>query len=254
MEDIKIDKLITVIVPMYNVEKYIKECIESIEKQTYKNIEVILVDDGSKDETYKIANELKKKYNNILLIRQENSGQASARNVGLKMAKGDYISFIDSDDFIHLDMYRTLIKIAITSDLDIVECCLQDIFVNTGKLGSRYYINVDENKIYDGVEFYNLKPSLSPCNKLYRKTFLNKIKFKCTEGHFAEDAYDTTYAILMAKRIVHINKVFYYYRRDNMESTRNNQSISRRIKLGQDKLFIANKLDTFRREKNLMDI
>lgn len=242
---------ISVIIPMYNVEKYLTECVESIEKQTYQNFEIILVDDGSCDNTYEVAQVLATRFNNIILHRKDNGGQASARNVGLMLAKGDYISFIDSDDYIDENMFDTMIKIASDNSLDIIECCYQDVFCETRKKGNKYFLNYEIGQVYSGRDFYELKPSLSPCDKLYKRTYLESIDFKCTENHYAEDAYDTTYAILMAKRISHINEVFYFYRRDNLGSTRNNQSIERRIKLGEDKLFIANKLNNLRAQLNI---
>lgn len=243
--------LISVIIPMYNVEEYLTQCVDSILRQTYSNYEIILVDDGSTDNTYLIAKELSNKYPIITLLHKENGGQASARNVGLKYATGDYISFIDADDFIGSKMFESLIVEAQKNDLDIIECCYQDVFLNSNRTGNSYYLKIQEGQVYSGIEFYNLKPSLSPCDKLYKKAFLEDIGFCCTEGHYAEDAYDTTFAIINARRIAHKNTVYYYYRRDNLGSTRNNDSVERRIKLGKDKLFIANKLDQLKQQKQM---
>lgn len=252
MENIqKGNKDISVIVPMYNVEKYLEECIESLEKQTYKNLEIILVDDGSKDSTFQVAQKLAHKYTNIVLIQQENGGQAKARNTGLMRASGKYISFIDSDDFISPTMYEIMIHACEKYDLDIMECCYQDVFMETHTFGKKYYLKVDEKRIYDGKEFFELKPSLSPCDKLYKHSYLKKIKFQCTEGHYAEDVYDSTYAILKASRIMHFNRIVYFYRRDNLSSTRNNKDIQRRIKLGEDKLCISTKLETLRNDMGM---
>ena len=100
--------LISVIVPVYNLEKYLVRCIESIIGQTYKNLEIILIDDGSTDTSVQIIDEFKKKYNRIKVIHKENGGESSARNTGLRMATGEYIAFCDCDDWMDPDMYETL--------------------------------------------------------------------------------------------------------------------------------------------------
>lgn len=105
-------KLISVIVPVYNVEKYLSKCIDSILAQTYKNLEIILVDDGSPDNCPKICDEYAKKDNRIKVIHKENGGLSAARNVALDIAKGEYIGFVDSDDFIAEDMYEVLYNLA----------------------------------------------------------------------------------------------------------------------------------------------
>ena len=99
------DDLISVIVPVYNVEEYLDRCIESIVNQTYKNLEILLIDDGSTDNSYNICDKWAKKDNRIKVVHKENGGVSSARNVGLDVATGDYIGFVDSDDYISIDMY-----------------------------------------------------------------------------------------------------------------------------------------------------
>lgn len=106
------DKLITIIIPVYNVEKYLRECIDSVIAQTYKNLEIILVDDGSIDKSGEICDEYSKKDSRIRVIHKKNGGLSDARNVALDIAKGEYIGFIDSDDYIEKDMFETLYKLA----------------------------------------------------------------------------------------------------------------------------------------------
>ena len=101
-------KLISVIIPVYNAEKFLKSCLDSVVNQTYKNLEIILVDDGSKDNSLEICKQYEKKDKRIKLICKKNGGAASARNLALTIAKGDYITFVDSDDFINLEMYEYL--------------------------------------------------------------------------------------------------------------------------------------------------
>ena len=99
--------LITVIIPVYNVEKYLKECLESIINQTYKNLEIILIDDGSTDASGEICDEYSKRDNRIRVVHKANGGLSSARNLGLDIANGEYVTFIDSDDYIDLEFMKT---------------------------------------------------------------------------------------------------------------------------------------------------
>ena len=113
------EELISIIVPVYNVEKYLEKCVDSIINQTYKNIEIILVDDGSKDNSGKICDIIKEKDERIKVIHKQNGGLSDARNAGLKIAKGTYIGFVDSDDYIAEDMYQTLYSLSKEKNADI---------------------------------------------------------------------------------------------------------------------------------------
>ena len=114
--------LISIIIPVYNVEKYLSECIESVINQTYKNLEIILVNDGSTDSCPQICEEYAAKDNRIKVIHKKNGGLSDARNIGLKQATGALISFVDSDDLLSLDFCQRLLDALIESDADIVEC------------------------------------------------------------------------------------------------------------------------------------
>ena len=116
------EELISVVVPVYNVEKYIDKCINSIINQTYKNLEIILVDDGSPDNCGNICDEYAKKDNRIIVIHKENGGVSSARNIGIKNAKGKWITFVDSDDWIENDYVEKLSKIGIQNKAEVVLC------------------------------------------------------------------------------------------------------------------------------------
>ena len=114
---------VSVIVPIYNVEDYIEQCLETLVNQTLEEIEIILVNDGSKDNSEKIAKQYKEKYpNKITYLEKENGGLSDARNFGIPYAKGEYIAFLDSDDYVELIMYEEMYKIAKKEDSDIVEC------------------------------------------------------------------------------------------------------------------------------------
>lgn len=119
--------MISVVVPVYKVEKYLERCINSVLSQSYKDLEVILVDDGSPDKCGKICDEYAKKDDRVKVIHKENGGQSSARNIGIQEAKGQYISFIDSDDYLEKNAYETLIKVATTTNADITEGGVQSI-------------------------------------------------------------------------------------------------------------------------------
>ena len=123
--------LISIIVPIYNVDKYLEECIESLRNQTYKNLEIILINDGSTDNSEQIFRHEAKQDNRIVFINKKNGGSASAKNEGLKIAKGDYIAFVDSDDFIELDMIEYMVNTIKKYNADIVQCKLRDYYTNT---------------------------------------------------------------------------------------------------------------------------
>lgn len=113
------DKLISIIIPVYNVQNYLRECIDSVIAQTYKNLEIILVDDGSPDKSGEICDEYSKKDARIKVIHKENGGLSDARNVALDIAKGEYIGFIDSDDYVEKDMFETLHTLAVEHNAEI---------------------------------------------------------------------------------------------------------------------------------------
>lgn len=117
--------MISVIIPIYNVEEYLEKCVNSVLNQTYSDLEIILVDDGSTDNSGKICDELKNKDNRIIVIHQENQGLSAARNAGIAKALGEYIAFVDSDDYIMEDMYETLYKNLEKTDADISICKYQ---------------------------------------------------------------------------------------------------------------------------------
>ena len=116
------EPMVSVIVPIYNVEKYLKRCIDSILNQTYKNLEIILVDDGSPDKCPQICDEYAKSDKRIKVIHKQNAGVSAARNDGLAIAQGDLIGFVDSDDFIHPSMYEEMVNYLVSQDCDLVSC------------------------------------------------------------------------------------------------------------------------------------
>ena len=122
------EKLVSVIIPAYNIEDYIGRCLDSIISQTYKNLEIIVVDDGSRDYTGEILDNYAKKDRRIKVIHKENGGVSSARNKGIEAAEGDYIGFIDGDDLIEPGMYKTLVDLLEEENADIAHCGYQMVF------------------------------------------------------------------------------------------------------------------------------
>ena len=137
--------LISIIVPIYNVEKYLVKSVNSIINQTYKNLEIILVNDGSTDTCGDICEKFKNIDRRIIVIHKKNGGLSDARNAGLQVAKGDYIGFVDSDDWIEKNMYQELLNISLKENSDIVSCGVRKVWndINIINNGSELnYINI----------------------------------------------------------------------------------------------------------------
>ena len=145
----KNNDLISVIIPIYNVEKFLSFCIDSIVNQTYKNLEIILVDDGSTDNSGKICDEYALKDNRIKVMHKQNGGVSSARNVGLNIAKGKYIGFVDSDDYVENDMFEILHNLIIKNNVDI-SCCNKFVFKKNKFTASKNFPN-DTSLLFNEV-------------------------------------------------------------------------------------------------------
>lgn len=205
--------LISVIVPVYNVEDYLDRCIESIVNQTYKNLEIILVDDGSTDSSGRKCDEWKVKDSRIIVIHKENGGLSDARNVGMKKAIGDYIGFIDSDDFIATNMYQTLLDTAVKTDSEISECQWL-AFENEKELDGNsvkneeyeFFVLSTEEALKELIIERKIKQTV--VNKLYLRKLINE---DFLVGRINEDDFWTYQIIAKANRIVHINVSLYFY-------------------------------------------
>ena len=216
------DDLITVIIPVYKVEKYINKCIKSVLNQTYKNLEIIIVDDGSPDNCGKICDEYGKKDNRIRVIHQENAGLSEARNAGLKIAKGEYIYLVDSDDFIDEPAIEYLYELAIDNNADIA-IGNRTIFYEGQDLKTK---NQEKEKllIYNNEQaleamLYNTEFTNNACNKLYKTSLFNNIKYP--KGRLCEDLGTTYKLLLKANKIVLGNKSYYNYLADRNDSIMN---------------------------------
>jgi glycosyltransferase involved in cell wall biosynthesis len=226
--------LISVIVPIYGVEKYLSECIESILSQTYTNLEIILVNDGSKDNCPSICDYYASIDNRILVLHKLNGGLVSARKEGLKVSKGDYIAYIDGDDWVEPEMYEEMLKYALKYDVDIVVGGHKEEL--NGKVVEVLYNNLPEG-LYNGLRLENeIFPKMLNTgafskfgifsylwNKLFKRSIIYDNQLAVDDRIFmAEDAACTYPTLLDSKSIYISNSAFYRYRQrvDSMVKTR----------------------------------
>ncbi len=213
MNDIKV----SIIIPVYNVEKYLEECLDSAVNQTLKDIEIICVNDGSTDNSLDILKKYERKYKNITIINQENKGLSGARNSGLKIAKGKYVYFFDSDDIIDINLCKECYEISETKELDILTFDAS-VFYDDNSLESIHKFDYSRKDILNeevmkGDDYYNY----SYLNKVYRSSaciifinrkFLYKNQLNFYEGILHEDELFTTKSIILADKVSYIGKDF----------------------------------------------
>lgn len=195
---------ISVIVPVYNVEKYIKKCLDSLVNQTLNGVEIIVVNDGSPDNSQMIIDEYTKKYKNVKSYIKENGGLSDARNYGIKKATGEYISFVDSDDYIRNDMLEIMYNYAIKEDLDVVVCDSINVYDN----GSEILIKSNNNYSDNDVRNYIISPPMA-CTRLFKKTIFDKIQFK--KNIYYEDLEMTPKVVNITDKIGFVSEGLYYY-------------------------------------------
>jgi len=200
----------SIIVPVYNVEKYIKKCLDSIEKQTFKDYEVIVVNDGTKDNSMDIV----KKYN-VEIINQKNKGLSEARNEGVKKAKGDYILFLDSDDYIEKDLLKELSK-SLKNNPDLVRFQVREVFEDRTKkdYNEEPFTNKDGTEAFSLICKYHYVENASAY--LYKREFYVKNKFSFKKGAVHEDFGLVPLVIMKANKVNSISYIGYnYLQRDN---------------------------------------
>lgn len=211
MKNIKAN--ISVIIPVYNVEKYLSECLDSVVNQTYKNLQIILVDDGSTDFSGKICDEYAEKDNRITVVHQKNAGAGAAKNTGLELIDGEYFSIIDSDDYIELDMYKKMVKSLEKYNADIVQCLFRNVFVNDS-FDRKYKIKGNYPKVLTSKRFlkeylYDWKYAIF-ANKVFKSSLLKDIRFPV--GRKIDDEFFTYKLVCNAKKVVNIDNILYNYR------------------------------------------
>lgn len=203
--------LISVIVPVYNVAQYLEKSIASIQQQTYQNLEIILVDDGATDESSHLCEQIAEQDERVLVYHKENEGLSQARNDGLKQAHGDYVIFIDSDDYIHPEMITNLYQQLVKEDADVSSCGVMNIYANSESPQTE---NQDDYFICDTETFlreYLIGEKIpgTICNKLIKKEIVAQLTFP--KGLIYEDAYYHFDLIKVAKKYVVNTKPYYYY-------------------------------------------
>lgn len=208
-------ELISVIVPIYNTGKYLNHCIQSILNQTYSNLELILVNDGSTDDSGKICDEWKLKDSRIKVIHQENKGLSEARNIGLDMASGEYIGFVDSDDYIHSRMYEVLYSEIQKNTADI-SICQEYAFYEDAEpfeeiVKSDYRIIPEDGEqfLYHFFDDYTA-PLVCVWNKLYKRECIEGIKFRA--GKRAEDCFFMVEVANQIQKVVWVKERMYFCR------------------------------------------
>lgn len=200
------NNLVSVIVPVYNVEPYIKRCLDSISRQTYRNLEIIVVDDGSKDKSAMICKECADADSRIKLIEKENEGAGYARNTGMNIANGEYIFFVDSDDYIMPNCVERLLAVALAENADIVKCsylegCEDNYNVIPTTKAYKTYSNISA--------FRNREMNIAVHGKLYKKAVVGNIRYP-KETTF-DDEFFTYKLIYNAPKIIILDEAYYYY-------------------------------------------
>lgn len=211
---------VSIIIPIYNAEKFLEQCLNSITAQTYRNIEIICIDDGSNDSSLKILDKYVEKDNRFIVLRQQNQGAAVARNKGIEIAKGKYIIFFDSDDYFNNDLINKALNKAEKYNADIV---IFKAIAFDSTTGRRRYLNdkIDNYKMYFNKTFSvdnvadNIFNSflLAPWNKFYRTDFIKENALYFQNIKRSNDIYFTTTSLVKAAKIILMNDVLTYYRK-----------------------------------------
>lgn len=225
---------LSVIMPVYNVEKYLPKCLDSLTGQTLKEIEIICINDGSSDSSSEILNRYAARDNRITVINQENQGQGNARNCGINLAKGEYIAFVDSDDWLENNAFEILYEKAKKFDADIVEFNYNEIFECSGQIKKHNYsIKLPENKVYNHkiTKKYLFGTISVSWNKIYKRDFINEYNIRFGSGRRAQDGVFAIKAKVYAQKIIFENKPLYNYNIRQGSSV--NSSSSKQLELFQ---------------------
>ena len=228
---------VSVIVPIYNVEKYLEKCLDSLVNQTLEDIEIILVNDGSTDNSGEIAKKYANKYKDkIIYLEKENGGLSDARNYGLEYAKGDYISFVDSDDYISKNLYSELVKY-MDEDYDMIKFKILTVDLKNNKIIENKTEKF-ENKT--GEEAFDILYKIDKMTEvawgyLYKTSFWKENNFKYSINMYHEDFGLIPLVILKAKKVVSTNILGYYYVQSDKSITRNSDE-KKKLKMSYDLL------------------
>lgn len=227
---------ISVIIPVFNAEKYLSKCLDTIILQTYKNLEIICINDGSTDCSGQILNEYAQKDSRIIVLNQQNSGQSIARNKGLEIATGEFVSFIDSDDWVSLSLYQKFVNALklVNSDIDIymfnADIFLKDQSLSDVKLKHVFELAVwkikPEKLLYSVADCSNpFDGNMAVWNKIYKKSYLDFLNLKFEENLIFEDKVFHFESFLRTQKIYINNDALYHYRQHSastMHTIKNN--------------------------------
>ncbi len=228
--------LISIIVPVFNVETYVERCIESLISQSYRNIEIIIVDDGSTDNSGKICDKYRERDSRVKVIHKPNGGLADARNTGLDKAKGGYIAFVDSDDWVAADYINEMYKVLVLNDSDIAVCKFQRVSQNrvmSHKSNEIQKVYIREEAV---KQLLYQKISTSVWGKLYKNDLWNGVRFPVQRLY--EDVEPSYFIFNKCKKVVCINRILYFY------YLRNNSIVNQK--------FSIRKMDYVENCKNLL--
>ena len=249
----EIDKILTpkisIIVPAYDTEEYISKCLLSLVKQTLKEIEIIVINDGSTDKTLEIVEKFTQKDGRIKIINQTNQKQGAARNRGMEKAAGEYIGFVDSDDWVDLDYFEKLYVAAKKYDSDIA--LATNVRIGNGKTKKRLHIEKEEfvTSLQDKIDISHQVKNPCPTNKIYRREMLEKNNITWPESVYCEDKMFTIQAIFYANGLVTVPEVNYYYFR-NPHSTVKRKTKEHKLEKERDKNNAKKAVIEFLRSQN----
>lgn len=202
---------ISIIVPVYNTEKYLKRCLSSLINQTLKEIEIICIDDGSRDNSAKILNDFALSDNRVIVLSQKNSGQSAARNKGITHSSGKYIGFVDSDDWVDLDFFEKLYQAAEKYTADIAVASI----IRLNKFHKKYHLKFDKEIVTNDVnkkfELCDVPELSYVWNKIYNRAGFIKNKFHFEEGMVYEDVILTPQILYYMNKLVTVPNTCYYY-------------------------------------------
>jgi glycosyltransferase involved in cell wall biosynthesis len=199
-----LNDLISVIIPVYKVEKYLNRCVESMLRQTYRNLEVILIDDGSPDRCGEICDEFAKVDNRVKVIHKKNGGLSDARNIGIEIAKGDYFTFLDSDDWVHEEYIEKLYTLLIATKSDIAACNFirtsrEEILIDKSNIGTFQFSNIEALDQLTKSHLY--VPLVIACGKIYHKDLFEGIRYPINKMH--EDEFTAHHLLFKANQIIY---------------------------------------------------
>lgn len=226
---------ISIIVPVYNVEQYLRECLTSLVNQTLQDVEILVVNDGSTDQSLAIMDEFEAQYPSIVkCFSKSNGGQASARNMVLPLATGEYLGFVDSDDWVDPEMYETMCKLADEHTYDVVVCDMVDHFPT-------------RTLHHHASEFTNkFKQTPSSCNKIFRRSLAENLRFP--EGYWYEDFNFTTKILMQTDHIGRVHEGFYHCHCREVSTMSNNNSLK-----NLDMLYVIENLIEYAKAQNLYE-